>query len=107
MSIGNICQRDVVAVDQGSTLQEAAQLMREEHVGALVVTVASPQGMHVTGMITDRDLAIEGVARALDMERARVSDIAGSRAVAIPLGAGVLSHWSSRNPLASRWRWTR
>lgn len=37
MSIGEICNRDVVVIGKDATVQEAARLMREHHVGALVV----------------------------------------------------------------------
>lgn len=89
MNIGSFCRRDVVAIDQGSSLQSAAQLMRDEHVGALVVTASSPRGPLVTGVITDRDLAIDGVARGLDVCTTPVAEVAASRAVAIPAVASV------------------
>lgn len=38
MNISSICTRRLVAVDDGSTLSQAAAMMREQHVGALVIT---------------------------------------------------------------------
>ena len=39
MNIGSICKRRIVAIDSASTLAQAAVLMRDQHVGALVITV--------------------------------------------------------------------
>jgi CBS domain-containing protein len=39
MNIDSICRRHIVTIDSTATLQQAALLMREHHVGAL----SSPQ----------------------------------------------------------------
>ena len=44
------------------TVQRASTLMAERDCGALPV-VADMEGMRVVGMVTDRDVAIRGVAR--------------------------------------------
>ena len=41
MNIGSICQREIVTIDADASLREAAAVMRERHVGALVVTDAA------------------------------------------------------------------
>ena len=56
MKIASICQRRVVTIDNASSLVQAAGLMREHDVGALVVTTESSEGPRVTGVVTDRDL---------------------------------------------------
>jgi CBS domain-containing protein len=66
MNLGSICQRHVVTIDGHASLQHAAVLMREHHVGALVVTIGSEAGPQVAGVLTDRDLAIEVLARGGD-----------------------------------------
>jgi CBS domain-containing protein len=78
MNIGSICKRHLVSVDAGATLQQAALLMREHHVGALVVTA----GEQVAGVLTDRDLAIEVLARGLDAARQTAGSLARSPLVA-------------------------
>lgn len=76
MNIGTICKRHLVTVDGSDTLQRAATLMREHHVGALVVTSRGDAGTQVVGMLTDRDLAIEGLARGGDASRLTVGSLA-------------------------------
>lgn len=44
MNIGAICRCRFVTFDGSDSLQHAASLMREHHVGALVVTTQSKEG---------------------------------------------------------------
>ena len=62
MNLGSLCQRHVITVDRNDTLQKAAHQMRDQHVGALVVTDDSPEGRRVVGLVTDRDLALAVLA---------------------------------------------
>ena len=66
MSIAQICRHEIVTIDVAASLRDAATLMRSRHVGALVVTVVNGEDEHAVGMVTDRDLAIEILARGLD-----------------------------------------
>ena len=50
------------AITPETTVQEAAQLMKAEDVGALPIV----EDGRLTCVITDRDLAIRGVADGLD-----------------------------------------
>lgn len=61
--IGSIFRRRIVSVDAAATWVEAAGLMREHHVGALVVTQQTAEGLRVSGVVTDRDLVVDGSAR--------------------------------------------
>lgn len=87
MNIESVCTRDVATVDRDAPLRAAAQVMLDRHVGALVVTAAG--GTRVAGVITDRDIAVEALARELDAGRASVGDLASGRAVAIPASASI------------------
>lgn len=62
MTIASIAQSDVVAVDEHASVQEAAQLMRERHVGALAVIRGDARAAQLVGVVTDRDLALQVVA---------------------------------------------
>lgn len=93
MNIGSICTRHIVSLDGRDSLQRAATLMREHHVGALVVTETGTEGARVTGIVTDRDLAIEVLARDGDASRVPVGDVASAHLITAPeatdLGAAV------------------
>lgn len=58
MNITSLCNRPVVGIPAQASLRDAAALMCEEHVGALVV-VTTDEPPQVVGIVTDRDLAIE------------------------------------------------
>jgi CBS domain-containing protein len=66
MNVASICSRHIVSVHRDETLPQAARLMREHHVGSVVVTEARADGDHVVGLVTDRDLVIEVLARGLE-----------------------------------------
>jgi len=75
MPISEICNREVIIVKRNSTISEAAQLMRQHHVGDVVV-VEDRGGTRVpVGIVTDRDLVVEIMAPAIDQMVITVGDI--------------------------------
>lgn len=85
LEVGEICNREVVFATEDMPLKEAAQLMRDRHVGSLVVIREAELGRIVIGMLTDRDIAIVAMAREFDPQTLRVSDImSGEPATARP-----------------------
>lgn len=89
MSIGELCNRDVVCSSRASTIREAAFLMREYHVGDLVVVKENGK-RHPVGIVTDRDIAISIVALGLDPDVMTVGDIMGGELVTLREDQGVL-----------------
>jgi CBS domain-containing protein len=75
MPIGEICNREVVIVQRDTSVQEAAQLMRQHHVGALVVVDEVSGKRKPVGMVTDRDLVVDVLAPQLDAAVITVGDI--------------------------------
>ncbi|MBI2961428.1 MAG: CBS domain-containing protein [Betaproteobacteria bacterium] len=67
MALGEICNRTVVVVTRGTRLDEAARLMREHHVGSLVVVDETAIGRRPVGIITDRDIVIEVAAMGVPL----------------------------------------
>lgn len=90
MSIGEFCNREVVFATREMSLPEAAQLMREYHVGDLVV-VDEIDGKRVpVGIVTDRDIVIEVIAKSLDLNEFSVGDIMGPQLLSVQEKEGVL-----------------
>lgn len=75
MNIGDICNRIVASITVDETAQEAAELMRQLHVGTLVVTESDGEIPAPVGIITDRDLVIQVMAKGEDARSVNVSDI--------------------------------
>lgn len=70
MQVREIMTTDVLVVPPDLPLRQAAERMRERDVGALPVD----DDGRLLGIITDRDIAIRGVARGLDPQTATVAD---------------------------------
>ena len=62
MRIKEICSRVVVVAEPHTDLREAARLMRDHHVGALVVIEKREGVARPVGIVTDRDIVVEVVA---------------------------------------------
>ena len=88
MPIGEICNREVVFSYRNHTVREAALLMREYHVGDLVVVEENGKRKPV-GIVTDRDIAISIVALGLDSDVITVGDIMGPELVTVRENQGV------------------
>lgn len=74
MNAGEICNRDVVIINRDNTILEAAKLMREYHVGDVVV-VEERQGVQSpVGILTDRDIVIEILGQDLEPAEVQVGD---------------------------------
>ena len=89
MTIAAICRPEVITIDAGASLCDAASLMRAHHIGALVVTVDAAGGEQAVGVITDRDLAIEVLARDLNPTDVKVGQLASRHLASVPGTAGI------------------
>ncbi|HEX7417496.1 MAG TPA: CBS domain-containing protein [Steroidobacteraceae bacterium] len=77
MNVGQICQRNVVTIRPFDELLAAAQLMREKHIGYLVVVEPALEDgtFKPVGVITDRDLVVGVLARGADPRLLSVGDL--------------------------------
>jgi CBS domain-containing protein len=76
LAVGDLMQRDVATCTPDDTLGEAARIMWERDCGCVPVVASDGSGV-VTGMITDRDIAMAALTRG-----ARLSDLAVRTAMA-------------------------
>jgi CBS domain-containing protein len=73
MTLGEICKKDIVTADRETTVRDAAKLMREHHVGNVVVV----DGKKPVGIVTDRDIVVGVLATGLDAEALTTGEIMG------------------------------
>lgn len=73
MIVGNICTRKVVSVHPEDSILSAAQRMREQHVGDVLVVKDDQE--RCIGILTDRDITIEVVANGVDPDSLTVRDV--------------------------------
>jgi len=90
MKIGEICSRVVVFAARDMTLAEASKLMREHHVGCLVVLEESGRGRIPVGIVTDRDIVVEVLAVGLDYRTVKVGEIMSSELISAREDDGML-----------------
>lgn len=75
MIVLEACNREVITLEQDGNLIEAAKLMRQHHVGDVVVVKIKDDKRVPVGIVTDRDVVIEVVATELDPNVITVGDI--------------------------------
>ncbi|ABD71549.1 putative signal-transduction protein with CBS domains [Rhodoferax ferrireducens T118] len=75
LTTGEICTRSVTIAFKQTPLNGAARLMRENHVGCLVVVDEVGGKRIVVGVLTDRDIVTAVVASDLDPSTLQVEDV--------------------------------
>ncbi|WOB10632.1 CBS domain-containing protein [Piscinibacter gummiphilus] len=67
MRVGEICTRVPVTCTRETSLTEVAGMMREQHVGAVIVVDRDADARpRPVGVVTDRDLVVEIMAKGVD-----------------------------------------
>jgi len=72
---GDLCTRQVVVAPPSLSVDEAARLMRERHVGCIVVVEQGDGGRLPIGILTDRDIVMAVVAKDADAKTLRAGDV--------------------------------
>lgn len=75
MKTGDVCNREVVFIERAASISEAARLMREHHVGDLVVVEEKNGRRAPVGIVTDRDLVLEVLAEGVNQNDVAVGDV--------------------------------
>lgn len=89
MPIGEICVLDVITCSRDTKIDEVAQLMRQHHVGDVVV-VEESQGKQIpVGIITDRDIVTSLIALELDPTIFSAGDLVTRPIIAVREDLGV------------------
>ena len=85
MEVARLCQRKVVTIAPTEDLTTAAELMRKQHVGYLVVVeaAAAEGGLRPTGVLTDRDIVVMVVGKQADPRALRVGEVMSSDPVTV------------------------
>lgn len=89
MSVGELCNREVVIAEKALPVAEAARLMRSHHVGDLVVVEEKGGRKHPVGIVTDRDIVVEIVAAGVNPDALKLGDIMGSEVATVRESEGL------------------
>ncbi|MDJ0832461.1 MAG: CBS domain-containing protein [Gammaproteobacteria bacterium] len=83
MSAGEYCNREVVVVARDESVRTAIGLMRDHHVGSLVVTEQQGETVKPVGILTDRDIVMEILAQDVAVDTVDVGDIMSDQLVKV------------------------
>lgn len=83
MDISSLCHRDIVSINARATVREAAERMRQHHVGALVVTDPDEPGRAI-GVVTDRNLVVDLLAQGLPVEGLAIGTLCSTNLIGVP-----------------------
>jgi CBS domain-containing protein len=75
MNVSDFSNPFVATVSRATPLTDAARLMREQHVGSLVVVDETGTGRVPVGILTDRDIVVAVVAREVDPRALTAGDV--------------------------------
>ncbi len=76
MSVGQFCNRDTVIARKQDSIVDAAKIMRQFHVGSVIVVEDDANGnITPVGIVTDRDLVVEILAKEVSPEEVSLGDI--------------------------------
>lgn len=81
MKLKDLCVLDVAFCTPDVTVVEAARLMRQHHTGDLVVLDDADEEREPVGIITDRDIVLEVLAKGRDPGRTTVREIMSTQLV--------------------------
>jgi CBS domain-containing protein len=84
-SVADVMTRRVVYLPGDTMLDEAAQAMRDQSIGDVVVT----DGPTMSGLVTDRDIVVRAIAEGLPPRTTTLSSVATQELIMIEQSASV------------------
>ncbi|MFG1607135.1 CBS domain-containing protein [Actinoplanes sp. NPDC049265] len=84
-SVADVMTRRVVYLSGDTTLDEAAQAMRDQQIGDVVVT----HGPTIAGLVTDRDIVVRAIAEGLSPRSTTLATIATREMIMVEQAATV------------------
>jgi CBS domain-containing protein len=83
MTVDSICNHNAATIDSDADVARAADLMRKEHVGDLIVTAQRNGHTVPVGVITDRDIVVGIVAKNIPPSQVKVGDTLRGKLVTV------------------------
>lgn len=69
-----LCNHYVATVNEGQSVVDAAALMREEHVGDVIVVEPRGKAKLPVGILTDRDIVVGVIAKGISADAVTVGE---------------------------------
>lgn len=88
MPILDLCDGKKISVQKGTSLQKAAAVMQDKHIGSVVVVDPKAHDKPI-GILTDRDIVLKAAAKDASMSKTLVEEIMSTHLVKIAHDAGL------------------
>lgn len=75
MTLKTLCNREVLVAEKDDNILEAAVLMRKYHAGDVIIVEECNGTRYPVGIVTDRDIVIEVIAKGLAIDTVAVGDL--------------------------------
>ena len=98
----DICCPDMVTADEHTSLYDVSKLMREHHIGDVVITRASDTGPVPIGILTDRDIVVHGIACDIALDEVAAGDLSAQDLVTVGPDADIFEIAKTMNQHAVR-----
>ncbi len=85
MAMRTLLKQKLVACSEDTSVQEVAEIMEEENVGAVLIV----EDGRPTGIVTDRDIVLGCVASGRNCEKSPVKDIMSSSVETVGINDGI------------------
>jgi signal-transduction protein with cAMP-binding, CBS, and nucleotidyltransferase domain len=83
MQIREICTREVVHCGRDTSVAQIAQLMRNHHVGDVVVAEPQQGKLVPVGIVTDRDLVVQVLAQGVSPDVLTAQDLMSDELITV------------------------
>jgi CBS domain-containing protein len=83
--VADVMTRRVVYLPEDTTLDEVAQVMRDQGIGDVVVT----RGPTMTGLVTDRDIVVRAIAEDLAPRTTTLSQVTSHELIMVEQSARI------------------
>ena len=83
MKVSEICTQEVIVAERQASILELAQLMRKHHVGNIVIVDQVGLRRKPVGIVTDRDIVLELLAKEEALDSVNANDIMSADLVTV------------------------
>lgn len=98
----DLCRTDMVAADEHTSLHDVSKLMREHHIGDVVITRSTETGPLPIGILTDRDIVVHGIACDIALDEVAAGDLSKRDLVTVGPEADIFEVAKTMNEYAVR-----
>jgi CBS domain-containing protein len=75
MNAGDLCNREVITTTRDASIQHVARIMRDQHVGCVIIIEEIAGHVSPVGILTDRDIVVEVLAQDIPVVNVTAGDV--------------------------------